>query len=286
MGLFSGLEKLGFKNMGMEVFGKEEGKRPPVEEKKKKATEPLKEEDCLFLKSYNCPICDGNFKCLTVKTGKIRSVAQDDDLRPIYREMEPLKYDAVVCPNCGYAALAKYFPVMMKVQSKKIREKVIPQFQGIEVSENKYSYEEALLRYKMVLLCDVMGDVQNGRKAYTCLKMAWLIRSKMINEGEELKPEERKELESDELECIQNAYEGYCMAFSSEAFPISGMDEITLSYLCAELAYRLGKYSESLRLLSNIIANTHVPQRIKDKALILKDQIRLKNEEEKQENNG
>ena len=285
MGLFSGLEKLGFKNTEMEVFNKEENKKVRVEEKKKQVMEPLKEEDCLFPKSYTCPICDEKFKCLTVKTGKIRSVSQDDDLRPVYREMEPLKYDAVICPHCGYAALAKYFPVMLTVQSKRIREKVIPQFQGIEISENKYSYEEALLRYKMVLLCDVVGGVQSGRKAYTCLKMAWLIRSKMMNEGENLNPEERRELEKDELECIQNAYEGYCMAFSSETFPISGMDEITLSYLCAELAYRLGKYSESLRLLSNIIANNHVPQRIKDKALVLKDRIRLKNDEEKHENN-
>lgn len=283
MGLFSGLEKLGFKNTNMKIFTKEEHKVVQNKEKKKHVEEPLKEEDCLFHKSYTCPVCDEKFKCLTVKTGKIRSMGQDDDLRPIYKEMEPLKYDAVVCPKCGYAALAKYFAVVMPVQMKRIRDKVCPQFQGIEVSEQTYTYEEAIIRYKMVLLCDVMGGVHNGRKAYTCLKMAWLIRSKLKNEGEQLKPEERKVLEQDEMECIQNAYEGYCLAFSSETFPISGMDETTLTYLCAQLAYRLGKYNESLQLLSKIIANTHISQRIKDRALNLKDQIRLKKDAEKKE---
>lgn len=278
MSLFSGLEKLGFTNMEVEVFGQDEHKRSHQEKEKTKAADPVKEEDFIFLKSYACPICDNKFKSLTVKTGKLRNVGQDDDLRPIFKEMEPLKYDAVVCPKCGYAALAKYFNTLMPVQARKIRDNITPQFGGIEISEDKFSYEEALLRYKMALLCDVAGGVQNGRKAYTCLKMAWLIRSKTMNEGELLKPEERKELEKDELECIQHAYEGYMLAFSSEVFPISGMDEVTLSYLCAELAYRLGKYDEAMHLLAGIITKSIVSQRIKDKALILKEQIRIKND--------
>ena len=57
---------------------------------------------------------------------------------------------------------------------------------------------------------------------------------------------------------------------------MSGMDEMTLTYLVAELAFRLGKYREALQFLSRIIGNSNVAFRIKDKAVDLKERIRTK----------
>ncbi len=71
------------------------------------------------------------------------------------------------------------------------------------------------------------------------------------------------------------------MAFSTEDFPISGMDEITVTYLTAELAFRLGKYRESLKLLSRILGNNNVSSRIKEKAVDLKEKIRAQVQNEK-----
>ena len=76
------------------------------------------------------------------------------------------------------------------------------------------------------------------------------------------------------MECIQNAYDGYIKAFSSETFPMSGMDEMTLSFLLAQLAFSLGNYKDSLKMLANIFGNKNVSPRIKDKALLLKEHIR------------
>lgn len=283
MGIFSGLEKYGFKSEDRKVYEKPDSikesadgnKEPEVEEKP-----AFKEEDVLFLKSHTCPICDKPFKCLSVRAGKIRSVGQDNDLRPIYRDMDPLKYDAVVCPNCGYAALNRYFDVVMPVQAKRIRAEIQPNFAGIRPSMSLYSYEEAVERYKLVLLCDVVGGASNSRKAYTCLKMAWILRGQRESNEAELSEEEASEIMTEELECIQNAYDGYMLAFSSETFPMSGMDEITLTYLTAELAYELEKYRESLQLISRILVNKSVSARIKDKALDLKERIREKVKDE------
>ncbi len=283
MGLFSGLEIFGFKNENMKVYDSE-----TEETTKKKATqrqEPqvtINEEECVFPKTHECPVCYEKFKSLAVRAGKLRSIGQDDDLRPLYRGVDPIKYDAIVCPHCGYAALSRYFERMMPHQGKILRAEVKSKFKGMEISENMYSYDEALLRYKMVLMCDVIGGVKVSRRAYSCLKLGWVIRGKIESEGPKLAPEELEKLHGEELECIQNAYEGYVKALSNESFPMSGMDEQTVMCLMAELAFKLEKYREALMLISQLVARKDVAPRIKDKALLLKDKIRA---EVKGENN-
>lgn len=58
-----------------------------------------------------------------VRTGKVRLVGADSDLRPRYMGVDSLKYDAILCPKCGYAALNRYFNFVMSSQAKNIKEK-------------------------------------------------------------------------------------------------------------------------------------------------------------------
>lgn len=273
MGLFSGLEAFGFKTTDMEVYSKEEGNVSKTTAEKEQKTE-IREEDCLFLKTFQCPICDKRFKTLSVRAGKLRGMGQDDDLRPLYREMDPLKYDAIVCGHCGYAALSRYFNSVMPVQGKLIRANVKANFKGMDISEDVFGYDEAIMRYKMVLMCDVVGNVKTSRKAYTCLKLAWVIRGKIEKDGKKMNASEREKLRADETECLQNAFNGFMQAFSTENFPMAGMDEMTVTYLCSELAYKLKKYREALQLLSRVLGSKVTAPRIKDKALDLKNKIR------------
>ncbi len=273
MGLFSGLEAFGFKNENIQVYEKKE-ENLTDSGNKQSASVQLKEEDCLFPKTYECPVCYEKFKSLAVRAGKLRSNGMDDDLRPLYQTMDPVKYDAILCPKCGYAALSRYFNNMMPHQAKRLRAEVKENFKGMEISTDLYSYDEAILRYKMVLMNDVIGGVKNSRRAYTCLKLAWVIRGKIEKEGPKLSVEENEKLHQDEMECIQNAYDGYTTALSSETFPMSGMDEITVSYLLADLAFKLEKYRESLMMLSQILVRKDISGRMKDKALELKEKIR------------
>ena len=274
MGLFSGLEALGFKNENMQVYEDKNETLEKEQQPKDNAVEALKEEDCLFLKTHKCPVCDASFKSLAVRAGKLHSVGQDEDLRPLYQGMDPLKYDAIVCPHCGYAALSRYFEQMMPHQAKKLRAEVKSKFKGMNISENIYDYDEAILRYKMVLMSDVIGGVKNSRRAYTCLKLAWVIRGKLEELGSELTMEEYDNLHGDEMECLQNAYDGYTNAISNELFPISGMDEPTMYYLIADLAFKLGKYKDSLLTISQLVVRKDVSSRIKEKALDVKEKIR------------
>lgn len=276
MGLFSGLEKFGIKTDSLtDIYeDKEKKAKAEAEEKAAKEAEEFKEENCLFSKTYECPVCDVKFSFLAVKSSKLRSVGQADDLRPIYRDFEPLKYDAVVCPSCGYGATSKFFQACMPTHRKRLRAGVQTNFHGIHVSTDKVGYDEAIDRYKLALLSDVVADVKPSRKAYTCLKMKWLISSRLEAERDTMPTEKIAECIADEKECIENAYQGFSKAYSSESFPICGMDEVTLAYLLASLAFKLGNYQDALKYVTPILTNRNVSSRIKDKALTLKDNIR------------
>lgn len=273
MGLFSDVERMGLGNVNMDNVFKDEEKAGASKEEKEAVKAEKKEEDVLFDKSYKCPICDKEFKAKAIRTGRLKLLAQDDDLRPIYENhIDPLKYDAISCPHCGYTALTRYYRPVTTTQLRAIKQEYCANFKGIPEETPCMSYDGALLRHKLALVCAMKRNAKNSEKAYIFLKMAWLIRGKL----EELPQDaaEREELKSEEQECIQKAYEGFQDAFSRESFPMCGMDEISVRYTMAVLAHEIGKPEESVRMLASVLNSKVASRRIKDKALELKDIIK------------
>ncbi len=275
MGLFSGLEEIGMGGLeGVKIFEDEKTKLAAAQKKKKEPTE-LKEEDFIFDKTYKCPICDREFKARTVRTGKVKLVSSDSDLRPRY-QFDTLKYDAVTCPSCGYSVLTRYFNVNpTSGQLKLIKDNVCRAFKGIKEPGVTMTYEDALTRHKLALLCAIVKRAKSSEKAYTCLKMAWLLRGKSESLPKDTPnySEIIKDLADQETEAITNAYEGFTEAFSKENFPMCGMDETTVTYLTAELARKIGKYDDALRLCARVITGKNVNDRIKEKAREMKERI-------------
>lgn len=276
MGLFSDVERMGLGSVDMENVFKEDPRhlKHTDGQEPKSPKEEKKEEDVLFDKTYKCPICDREFKAKAVRTGKLKMIGQDEEMRPIYENhIDPLKYDAITCPKCGYSALTRYYQPVTTTQLRTIKQEYCANFRGIPEEEGPcMSYDGALLRHKLSLMCAMKRNAKNSEKAYIFLKMAWLLRGEL----EELPEEEptRKEIEEEEQECIQKAYEGFTNAFSKETFPMCGMDEMTLRYTMAVLAHKLGKLEEAVRMLAAILVSKSASRRIKDKALELKETIR------------
>ncbi len=272
--LLSGLEQFGFKNVdNLDVFEKEtEGSKDPQKPK----SHIVEEADLIFDKSYVCPVCGESFKSKSVKIGKVKLLSADSDLRPKYQLVDSLKYDAIVCPTCGYAALNRFFNYMTSIQARAIKEKISVNYKHTKEAGDIYTYDDAILRHKLVLLNTIVANSKNSEKAYTCLKLAWLCRGKResLVLGNPKDKQEILELVKLEQEYIQKAYEGFDNAISKENFPMCGMDENTVMYLLAELARRCGKYEDSLRLVSKILVSRDANERIKDKARAIKDAIK------------
>lgn len=276
--IFAGLESLGFKNVEkVDVFEDNAAKEKKSADGQQEAKAEVLEEDLVFDKSYTCPVCDHEFKSKMVRTGKVRLAGADSDLRPKYLVVDSLKYDAILCPQCGYAALNRYFNFVMSNQAKNIREKISATFTYPPEQNSIYTYDDALMRHKMALLNTVVKNGKNSERAYTCLKMAWLCRGKreMILEGEHT-DEEVKALLEEEKELLTNAFEGFEAAFGKEDFPMCGMDEYTMMYLLAELARRTDKPDEAKRYVSKVLVARGANKRIKEKAYELKELLQEK----------
>lgn len=272
-GLLSGLSEIGLGGLeNMEVYEQPEDKEA---EKQAEEKPEVKEETFLFDKSYECPVCYQGFKAKTVRSGKLRSLGTDRDLRPLYDQMEPLKYDVVICPRCGYAALTRFFGGLTAGQIKAIKENISANFHPVKEEKETYTYEEALYRYKLCLANTIVKHGKVSEKAYICLKAGWLLRSM----GENLDPavedynKKMQEIKEQEKDFLKNALDGLITARQTESYPICGMDEVTLEYLIAVLAMEFEKYDISSRLIYNILNTPTVNNRIKDKAREVKDEL-------------
>lgn len=273
--LFSGLESLGLGNLSeMQLFENKEKQKAAAG----KPAEPveIKEADLIFEKTFTCKVCDKEFKSKMVRTGKVKLIGQDNDLRPRYQYVDSLKYDAVVCPNCGFAALNRFFNYMTDTQARLIKENISSKFSGLKEGSEILTYDEAITRHKLALVNAVVKRAKASEKAYTCLKLAWLYRGKAESLPADTPDIEtvKKELAATEKEYIANAYEGFMDAFSKEPFPMCGMDETTMTYLAADLARQLGKYDEALRMIARVLTSKNVGDRIKQKTLDMKELIR------------
>lgn len=270
-GILSGLEKLGLGNLkDADLYDNAKknekegaGAQAPV----------VQEQDFLFEKTQTCPVCDHEFKAKTVKIGRAKLKGTDMDLRPKYESIDLLKYDVIVCPKCGYAALSRYFKYMTSAQAKLIKQNITPNYKGKKSTSETINYEEALERYQLTLANAIVKKARASEKAYICLKSAWLLRgyAESLDENAADTKTKKEELEAQENEYLQNALEGFLAARQSETFPMCGMDEQTVDYLISVMAIRFEQYDVASKLIGSIITSTAASPRMKDKARDLKE---------------
>lgn len=280
MNLLSGLEKFGFSiEEDMDIFAEEktEEKKQTVVTEEGKVEEIPPEESFLLEKGIRCPVCDKVFKTKMVKNGRVKRLESDKDLRPRHQYIDTLKYDVASCPHCGYTAMVRFFPHLTGGQIKLITENVCKNFKPQPQKEEPptYDYDTAIERYKLALFNTVVKKGKTSEKAYTCLKIAWLIRGKaetITGNGEEQK-QLRAQCQKEEAAFYQQAYDGLMKAVSTEMFPICGMDQSTVDYLLATMSIHYKKYDVASKLLAGILTSQTAGRQIKDKALGLKEEV-------------
>lgn len=279
MNLLAGLEKFGLDiSKGKSLFvdedaargGKAAGAKQKVEEKV-----PV-EEDFLLDKKMTCKVCDKPFTTRAVKNGSLRRLESDPDLRPRFQFIDTLKYDVTSCPHCGYTAMSRYFDQISPPQAKFVREEICAKFTPGKMKEEPvYTYNMALDRYKLSLMNTIVKRGKISERAYTCLKIAWILRDvvKELPETNENEKVHKANVQKEQEEFYQQAYEGFQMAMSKEMFPMCGMDQNTMDYLLANMSFHFGRYEMASKCLANVISSSEANRKMKDKALDLKEKI-------------
>lgn len=281
--LLSGLSSMGLQNLeGLDLF---ETQKKPEQQDKKEETPLVQEKDMIYDRNYECPVCDTKFTSKTVKAGKSKLVHTDQDLRPVYDGIDIVKYDVIVCPHCGHAALTRYFKPLPSVQVRLIKENISANFKMQFEKEETTSYPEAFKRYQLALANAIVKKAHASEKAYICLKSGWLLRGWQETLKEDI-PEQaaqKKDLAQQEDKYLSNALEGFVNAVQTENFPICGMDETTVDYLMAVLSLRFKKYDVASKLIGNILTSNIASPRMKDKTRNLKEQVLQELKNNKQE---
>lgn len=274
MGILSGLGNFGLSKFENADIYENEKKEQEQKTETVKEVKKITDSDFLFDKTFPCPVCGNQFTERTMKSSKAKLIGTDVDLRARYENIDPLKYDVIACPSCGYAALSRFYKNITAPQAKLIKENISRNFTKIKRAQ-EYSYDDAIERYQLALANAVVKRSRASEKAYICLKMAWLVRGKM--EGYDLNAPDYDEViaksKADEAELLQSALEGFLAATSSETFPMCGMDEITVDYIIAVTAARFDKIDIAAKLISKILGSPSATSRMKDKARELKEQI-------------
>lgn len=270
--LLSGLEAFGLKDLeGISLYEEEKKVEKKEESKPEKKETTITEKDLLLDKTFKCPLCDHEFKNKIVKTGMARLIRSEKDLRPVYKDIDALKYDVISCPECGYTALLRFFPNLLQMQATRIREKISRTFQPKIIRSETYSYDDALDRYKLALINAAVKGAKPSEKGYICLKASWVARGKCEELGKD--HADYAATVQVEEEFAKYAYEGFLAAYSTETFPMCGMDELTVSYILGALAIKAGDLDNARRFVSNVLNSRAAKERMKAMALELKQDI-------------
>lgn len=277
MNLLEGLEKFGLAHMDTEHIFEDEKKEETVAQEKPVVKEEVHtEKEFLLEKSVRCPVCDMVFKTKMVKTGRVKRLEPDFDLRPRFQYIDTNKYDISSCPKCGYTAMNRYFAHLSSGQIKMIDEGVRRKFKPTKEPEPEmYTYDEAVERYKLALYNTLVKKGKASEKAFECLKISWLYRGKTEELMAAAEKDEKaiEESKKEEMLYYTQAYEGFLKAIASESFPMCGMEESTINLLVGSMAFKLEKYDIASRFVSMVLTSHAAGRSAKDRAMDMKEQI-------------
>lgn len=259
MSIFSGLESLGLGGLeNVNIYGEDKANKSGENGEGKEEKEEIREEDYILQKTFECPVCDAEFKQSVIRHNKIRNYGHDLDLRPRNEGVDTLKYDVVVCNHCGYASMIKFHGPLPKVYRKLLQENIMSRFKPMPIGNEVITYEEAVTRYKLAMMNAVVRQAKDSEKAFIALKLSWIYRGmrETMPEDEEDYENKKEMLMAQERENQKIALEGFSKAMTTETPPYAGMNDETLDYLLAVLNMEAGEYAKSKRILSGILSST------------------------------
>ncbi|MCL2169049.1 MAG: DUF2225 domain-containing protein [Defluviitaleaceae bacterium] len=213
-----------------------------------------------YPKDFACPVCRAKFQATVLRSTKLR-LDHMEELFPVYKDVEPMCYDIMMCALCGYASFKDKFDKISDKMQDLLLEKLRPNYLNFMPATFplEIDHMQAIEFYKYALLTACLKKTSFGEKAMLFIKMAWLY--KALGDDENY------------LFHTKYAHQYLSQAFTTENFPIFGMSEGAVTYLLASFSMDLGDYTTALKFLSDVIVNKNLTARIRDLARDKKDKV-------------
>jgi uncharacterized protein (DUF2225 family) len=215
----------------------------------------------------DCPVCDSRIEYTKIRSKAIKLVKQDTDFCPYYESENPMFYEAVICPECGYGAHITNFNNINKYGKARIREKITKRWTKRSFTGQR-NINKALEAFKLVLLNLTDMEGPKSEMAKICMRIAWLYRYKNDSKNEK--------------KFLEHALKNYMDAYGEEDLTTEGkIDQYTCLFIIGELCKRLNRYEESVRWFSRLIMynadqqhKDKIPQRLIDTARDLFQEVK------------
>jgi uncharacterized protein (DUF2225 family) len=195
--------------------------------------------EALYEKSIKCPICNNSFSSKRLRSTACRIDKREEDFYTSYKGHNPMHYEILVCPNCGYAASETSYDSLSTKELTDIKEllsgKVINRSFCGERTVN-----DALDSFKLALFIAKSREAKNSVIAGLSLKLAWIYR--------EMNDEKEKDF-------LEYALEYYKHAYDKESLPLGNLDEMSVQYLIGELSRRLNKLNDAVFWFNKAVSN-------------------------------
>ncbi len=200
----------------------------------------------VYNSKIECPVCNSEIEYTKVRSKTIRLIKQDSDFCPHYDGENPLFYEAIVCPECGYGAHVISFSSINRYDKEKVRNTISKKWHK-RCFAGPRTVDNALEAFKVVLLNLNSMEGHKSEIAKICMRIAWLYRYKEEYDNEKI--------------YLKYALMYYKEAYSQEDLTEEGkLDEYTCLYIIGELSKRLELYEESTQWLSRLIMSYADPQ--------------------------
>ena len=88
------------------------------------------ESEYLYDKKFTCIVCNKEFTSKQVRIGKARFKGTDEILKPLYTGIDCTKYDVIMCPHCGYAAVQEYMESLRQSSEQHLKSRLKESFRS------------------------------------------------------------------------------------------------------------------------------------------------------------
>ncbi|WP_071062871.1 DUF2225 domain-containing protein [Andreesenia angusta] len=225
---------------------------------------------CIYKKKLECPVCKSKFETTKVKSSKLRVETMDTDLFKRFKDVEehPIKYEVIMCPNCGYSAIEKHFENISKRGIAIIKENIMYKWIKQDYTDVR-DKQDAIKAYKFALYEAELMKKSKVELGGICLRMAWVNR--LYGDIE------------NEYKYLDMTLKLYDKAYMEEDLMKEGADEITIGYLIGDINERLGNKKEALRWMNKIVFDRSISQNRTIEKLAREKIETLKSEDVEQE---
>ncbi|OPY57964.1 MAG: cAMP receptor protein [Pelotomaculum sp. PtaU1.Bin035] len=212
-----------------------------IEEKKDIQEKEIDYKDMLYYKKAVCPVCETKIETPKVLSKYAQIGKIDFDFCHHYKLINPLFYEIIICPACGFAFNEDVSNMLWKKEQReemKLRLYAFWQGKSLKDYSGVRTLEQAIETFLLILFTLKNRPAKKSQEGMLYLKVAWLYRYK----GDENR----------EQKYIEKAISCLSLAFEKESFS-SPKSEINTAYLLGVLNLNTGNNQEAARWLDRVL---------------------------------